>query len=241
MHENGGRPSGDIGVTWCHKPANSGTQEPRAPHIVAASTSLRLHMMRLLRTAWSVVEPKEGQWTSSSSAAPDWTCTRRRSPRACGSRASAARASSRSGRFARPPRAWCCWGTGWPASPSRCRDGEHRGVLEALLLAAGGRLPVLAAQRPPPAQRPRPQDRRQGRRLDLPAGRARPGAILVRATQADPPAARPHPLPKGAGPRTHPRGAAAGEAAGRRRDQAVQRGQRHASCVRPGSGPKRRS
>jgi hypothetical protein len=43
-----------------------------------------------------------------------------------------------------------------------------------LLLPARRRPRVLVGQRPPPAQRPRPQDRRQRCGLDLPAGRARP-------------------------------------------------------------------
>ena len=65
------------------------------------------------------------------------------------------------------------------------------------------------AQRPPPAQRARPQDRRRRRRLDLPAGRARPGPPQLRATPTDPGTAQPHPLPQDRDRGAHPRGAAA--------------------------------
>ena len=117
---------------------------------------------------------------------------------------------------------------------ARGRHGVHRHLLEAGVLPAGGRGRMLAAQRPPPAQRPRPQDRRQGRRVDLPAGRARPGPPQLRATTTDPPAARPDSLPQGRHPGAHPRGPAPGEGARRRGHQAVVGGQRRPGGVRPG-------
>ena len=79
-------------------------------------------------------------------------------------------------------------------------DGVDRGVLEAGLLPAGRRVPVLAAECPASTQRARTQDRRGRCGLDLPAGRAWPGPPELRAAQADPPAARPDPLPQGADP-----------------------------------------
>ena len=98
--------------------------------------------------------------------------------------------------------------------------GVHGGVLEARVLRARGRHRVLAAERPPPQGRPRPQDGREGRGVDLPAGRARPGPRELRAAAADPRAARPHPLPQGPDQRAHPRGAASGQGAPGRRHQA---------------------
>jgi hypothetical protein len=57
--------------------------------------------------------------------------------------------------------------------------------MEAHLLRAGGRLGVVASERPPPQERPRQEDRCSGRRVDLPAGGARAGAPQLRATQRD--------------------------------------------------------
>ena len=79
-----------------------------------------------------------------------------------------------------------------------CRDGIDRRLLAAGLLPARGSHGVLAAQRSAPAQRPRPQDRRQGRRVDLPARRARARPRELRAAPGDPRAARSRSLPQDA-------------------------------------------
>src|SRR5215218_342062 len=79
-----------------------------------------------------------------------------------------------------------------------------------LLAAAGGPARVLAAERGPPAQRARPQDRRGRRGLDRPAGRARPGPPQLRAAPPGPGAAGADPLPQDPDPSAQPGGAAAG-------------------------------
>src|SRR3954469_8316917 len=112
------------------------------------------------------------------------------------------------------------------------RDGSDRRVLEDRLSGARGSLRVLAPQRPPPAQRPRAQDRRQGLRMDLPARPARTRAPELRAAAGNPPAARPDPAARGPDQRTRALDPAAREGPPRRRHQTLQRRLAHVLEVR---------
>ena len=91
-----------------------------------------------------------------------------------------------------------------------------------------------AGQRPAREEPAGPQDRRLRRDLAGPARRARAGAGLVRAAGADPAAAGPDPGPDRDHPGTRPGDPAAGEAARRRRDQAVLGRHRHHRRLRAG-------
>jgi hypothetical protein len=115
-----------------------------------------------------------------------------------------------------------------------CRDGSDRGLLEDRLSGARGSLRVLAAQRAPLAQRPRPQDRRQGLRVDLPARAARARAAQLRAAAGNPSAARSDQAAQGADQRARALDSAAREGAPRRRHQALQRRVAHVLQVRAG-------
>ena len=103
------------------------------------------------------------------------------------------------------------------------RDGGHRRVLEDGLPGARGSLRVLAFERASLAQRPRPQDRRQGLGVDLPARSARARPPELRAAAGDTPAQGSDPPAQGAEQRARPHDPAAREGAPRRRDQALKR------------------
>ena len=123
-------------------------------------------------------------------------------------------------------------------------DGGDRGLLEAVLLPAGGRrVRGDAGQRPAGQEPAGPQERCLRRNLAGSARRARAGPGIVRAAGADPRAAGFDPDPDDDDPGTGPGDPTVGEAAGGRRDQVVQRGQRHHRGVRAvdAAGPDRRA
>jgi hypothetical protein len=153
-------------------------------------------------------------WSSSSSAAPDWTSAEDGGGvRADPGPGRAGSASSTPARL-RPHQGpvGLAGLAGQPAGEGGGR-GVDRRLVEGGVLPAGdhhGLLGTAGCRRPPPAQRPWPQDRRGGCGLDLPAGRARAGPPQLRAT---PPIRQLRNLtryPKDRHPGTHPRGPAAG-------------------------------
>ncbi len=108
---------------------------------------------------------------------------------------------------------------------------------------------LLAGQCPARQERARPQDRRPGRPVALPAARARARAGELRAAEADPRAARPDPLPQVAHLGAPARGQPAAEGArgrqhqaGLGRDQtcsAPRAGRCSRSCARETTTPRR--
>jgi hypothetical protein len=113
-----------------------------------------------------------------------------------------------------------------------CRDGSDRRGLKDRIPGARGLLRVVALEPAPLAQRPRPQDRRQGFRVDLPARAARTRAAQLRAAAGDPPAPRSDQAAQGTDQRARPLDSAAREGAPRRGHQALQRRIDHVLEVR---------
>ena len=144
-------------------------------------------------------------------------------------------------------------GDGGPGRPARlaggprrdpCRDGEHRGLLEAGLRCPGGTLRADRRQRPPHQGGAGPQDGREGRGVDRRSGPARAGARQLRAAAGDPRAARPGaaaPVAVGGaddGAQPHAQAARDGQHQARQRRQRGIRRLRHGDAA--GAGRERR-
>src|ERR671914_126722 len=113
------------------------------------------------------------------------------------------------------------------------RDGGHRRVLEAGVGGAGGSLQVPAGQRAPRQTGPRPQDRRPGRAVALPAAGSRAAQPQPGAAQAGAHAAQPHALSQEPDPRPPARDEPAAQDHAGHRDQARLRCDRHDGQVGP--------
>ena len=111
-------------------------------------------------------------------------------------------------------------------------EGDRRLLAAGARRARGWRLHPDRRQRLAHAQRARPRDRREGRRVDRRPGPARAGARQLRAAARGPGAARPRPPPRGAG--RHAGGGAQphAQAARERRDQARRRDERRVRRLR---------
>ena len=116
------------------------------------------------------------------------------------------------------------------------RGGDGGILLEAGVLPAGGRGIRVRAGRRQAGQAPARPPQAGPVRLAVAGGvlRARRHHLLLRGRPGVPDHPRAHPVPARPDRRTDPREAARGEAAGIRRDQAVQRGHRPAPRDRPG-------